>query len=62
VGYACRPYQNQERIFMTDAKTIKVICYKDVQIGDDLYVRGEKYTVASARVAKYITYFTNPKG
>tara|TARA_R110000787_G_scaffold57151_3_gene130787 strand:- start:1515 stop:1658 length:144 start_codon:yes stop_codon:yes gene_type:complete len=47
---------------MTDAKTIKVICYKDVQIGDDLYVRGEKYTVASARVAKYITYFTNPKG
>ena len=48
---------------MTDdkAKTVKVTCYKDVQIADDKYERGEKYTVDAVRAAKYRTYFTDPK-
>ena len=43
------------------AKTVKVTCYGDVQIGDDLYVRGKRYTIDTARAAKYAVYFTNPK-
>ena len=42
-------------------KTVKVTCYRNVQIADDLYERGEKYNVEAVRAAKYRTYFTNPK-
>ena len=42
------------------AKTVKVTCYQGVQIADDLYERGEKYTVDAVRAKKYRTYFTDP--
>ena len=52
--------EKTEKVETEKAKTVKVTCYKDVQIADDYYVRGKNYSVDAVRAAKYRTYFTDP--
>lgn len=39
------------------AKKISVICLEDRQIGNDLYVAGNKYKIAAERADRYSAYF-----